>query len=99
MPLEIRLALSHRRSTDWQPGEPDCRRCGYRLSGLVAADRCPECGREVSAGRGRVIAEPRWSSRKRFVAAALAASLVAITAYFSLCHAQTRGALTDDPVA
>lgn len=32
----------------WQPRRPSCERCGYTLTGLTAAHRCPECGREVA---------------------------------------------------
>jgi len=38
-------------------GEPYCRRCDYRLTGM-AATTCPECGRPVT-GRGRVVGRRR----------------------------------------
>ncbi len=32
----------------WEPRWPRCEACGYRLTGLTAADRCPECGLPVA---------------------------------------------------
>lgn len=31
----------------WRPRRPLCESCGYALTGLTAAHRCPECGRPV----------------------------------------------------
>ncbi len=31
----------------WPPRRPTCRKCGYLLTGMRLADRCPECGTSV----------------------------------------------------
>ena len=46
----------------YQPGEPYCGNCGYKLTGLTESSKCPECGRpfvEVLSRSGQ------WGRRYR----------------------------------
>jgi hypothetical protein len=77
----------------WEPGEPYCRKCGYRLTGLTA-DRCPECGRDVTVPRSRIIAGPRWGTmRKRLLRLSMVGG-ACVLAYFPIRFAIGRDNLS-----
>lgn len=44
---------------------PTCAQCGYELSGIAAAGRCPECGRayDLGSGRGTTARRQPWLVR------------------------------------
>lgn len=44
---------------------PTCAHCGYELSGLAAAGRCPECGRgyNLETGQGTTARRQPWLVR------------------------------------
>lgn len=99
-PAALIVWRRRRRRRGWEPGEPYCQRCGYRLTSLSAGASCPECGSELGAApRGRVIAPPPWSRRRRIATLAAVGLGVGMVARFATQFAGRRAAETPDPVA
>ena len=97
--VALRLGRRAARAGSRVPGEPYCRRCNYRLTGLTA-DRCPECGVDVTAGRrNRVVAAPPWPARRRVAVAAVAAAGLCLLVFVPVRFALVRDALHPHPTA
>lgn len=58
-----------------EPGQPYCRRCNYRLTGLTGT-QCPECGQELDAGHVVIGRRVRRRAIQVWLAGAIAMSFI-----------------------
>lgn len=94
----ITLWRRARRRRGWEPGEPYCRKCGYRLSGITV-QQCPECGRDITTSLSRVIARRVWSKKRKVLVHVSTLVIVCVAACFPTRFALVRESLGRHPTA